>query len=86
MSNFSCYDREYLIKSIFGNMSKKKQFAEIVSIISYAVLNNDEQSYEDASCWFEDRGHLDWANHFNKISLGIQRQKERLYRSQNVYQ
>ena len=65
-------------------MSKKREFADIVSIISYAVLNNDYRSYKDASDWFADRGHIDWANHFNKISLGVQRQKERLYRSRNV--
>jgi hypothetical protein len=81
---YNCYDKEYLVKSIFGKFSEKREFVEIIQIISYAVLNNDPQSYRDASDWFADRDYIDLVNHFNRIAIGIDRQRERLYRSKNV--
>jgi hypothetical protein len=77
-------DNEYLIKSIFGKMAEKKEFAEIIAIISYAGRYNHIQSYYDAADWFFEKNWFDWGNHFNSIAIRLGLRMERLYRSKNV--
>jgi len=84
MNNYSCYDQEYLIKKIFGKKYRDKEFSEIVSMIIYAVRNNNSQSYLDAGDWFFDRGYFDWGNHFVSIATRIGLQIDKLYRRKNV--
>ncbi len=79
------YYEEYLIKAIFGDLAKKKNYRNIVTIILCALRNNDIDSYLEARDWFAAREYFDWANHFSRIAFGIERQRENLYKRKNVY-
>ena len=80
---FNCFNPYYLVEVIFGEFAGEPENQEYVLALSTAIRYQDPALYKDAGNLFRQAGKKKIGNHLDRIALGIERQRKRLYAKNN---
>lgn len=79
VESFPCYNPYYLIEVIFGRFAEEEEYYEIILKLSTAIKNEDPHQFREVGMDFREMKKNKWANHMDRIAIGIERKMDRYY-------